>query len=322
MQAGVGNPKVTIAMVVGNQRKRAVRALNSVLVQPEVDQAELILLDAGTSDSKPLVGSDHPAVRTIRTGSEGTFGTLRAMAVRQARGPIIAFLEDHVEVGPGWLAGILFRFEGPWDAVGAEVHNANPQIWISESIAVINYGLWSPPMQAGEASMLAGNHTSYRREVLLPYEDQLDDLMLSDTVLQWQMVKDGHRLYAEPSVSIRHLNPTTPRNAVKAEYFYHWAFSMLRVQVFGWSAWDRLRYVLLSPAVPWLRYARLMRMVSRRKSPNRFAAFLRRSPLILLFLHGAAMGQNMGLLFGMRDADTRFNEFELNSPRPRSTTEE
>ena len=318
---GVDNPKVTIAMLVGNRRKRAARALNSVLAQPGVDQIELILLDAGEPDLEPLVGSDHPSVLTIKTSGDGTFGTLRAMAVRQARAPIVAFVEDHVEVDPGWLAGIVLSFEGPWDAVGAEVHNANAQIGISESIAVINYGLWGPPMKAGEASILAGNNTSYRREVLLRYEDQLDDLMLSDTVLQWQMVKDGHRLYAEPSISIRHLNPTTPRNAVKAEYFYHWAFSALRAQVFRWSAWEKLRYLLLSPGVPWLRFTRLVRLV-RLKSPHRFAAFLIRSPLILLFLHAAALGQNMGLVFGMRSSDVRFTEFELNSPRPGPTSEE
>ena len=315
------DPKVTIAMVVGNRRKRAVRALTSALGQPEIDQAELILLDAGSPDLEPLDGSDHPSVRTIHTNGTGTFGTLRAMAVRQARAPIVAFMEDHVEVDSGWLAGILRSFEGSWDAVGAEVRNANPQVGISESIAVINYGLWSPPMQAGEVSMLPGNNTSYRREVLLQYEDQLDDLMLSDTVLQWLMAQDGYRLYAEPSISIRHLNPTTPRNAVKAESFYHWAFSALRAQVFRWSTWDRLRYVLLSPVIPWLRFTRLVRMV-RRKSPNRFGAFLGRSPLIVLFLHAAVLGQNMGLVFGMGSSDARFTDFELNSPRPRATTEE
>ena len=318
---GVNNPKITIAMVVGNRRRRATRALNSVLAQPGIDQAELILLDAGAPDLEPLVGSDHPAVRTIRTNGIGRFGRLRALAIRESRAPIVAFVEDHIQVGPGWLAGILRAFEGPWDAVGVEVHNANAQIGISESIAVINYGIWSPPMQAGEKSLLPGNNTSYRREVLLRYEDQLDDLMLSDTVLQWKMAKDGYRLFAESSISIQHLNPTTPRNAVTAEYLYHWAFSAVRAQVFQWPAWKRIRYVLLSAAVPWLRFARLMRLVLR-KSPDRFAAYLARSPLILLFLHAAAAGQNMGLLFGMRDADARFTEFELNSPRPGPTIEE
>ena len=315
MQMGAHAPSVTIAMVVGSQRKRAERALASVLAQPEIHQAEFILLDAGAADAHPLAGSEHPIVRTIRTNLGGTFGTLRAMAVRQARAPIVAFVEDHVEVGPTWLPSVLRSFEGPWAAVGAEIHNANKEVGISPAIALINYGWWSPPMQAGEADLLAGNNTAYRREVLSRYEDRLDELMLSDTVLQWQLAKDGYRLFAEPSISIWHLNPTTSGNAIKAEYFYHWAFAALRARVFDWSAWKRIRYVLLSPAVPWLRFARLVRLV-RSKPPSQSVSVARQSLPILLFLHAAALGQNMGLLFGMRDSDQRFTDFELNSARP------
>lgn len=320
-QVELTNPKVSIAMVVGNRRERAARALSSVLAQPDLDQAEILLLDAGAPSSEDLAGSDHPAVRTIRTNGSGTFGSLRAKAITESRAPIVAFVEDHIETGPSWLSAILRRFEGPWDAVGAEVHNANAQVGVSESIALINYGLWSPPMESGEASLLAGNNTSYRREVLLRYEDQLDDLMLSDTVLQWKIAMDGHRLFADSSVSIRHLNPTTTRNAIKAEYFYHWAFSALRSQIFHWSAFQKIRYFVLSPIVPWLRFARLVRMVQQ-KWPDQLEAVLGRSPRILLFLHAAVVGQNMGLLLGMRDADLRFTDFELNGPRPLTTAED
>jgi len=305
-------------MVVGNQRARAERALSSVLDQPEVNQAELILLDAGAPGTEPLLGSAHPFVQTIRTNGGGTFGSLRAMAIRRARAPIVAFIEDHATVGPGWLAGILRSFDGPWVAVGAEVHNANPSASASRSAALINYGLWSPPMQAGETSLLPGNNTSYRREVLLRYEAQLDDLMLSDTVLQWRLIEDGYRLLADPSIFIRHLNPATTTNVCKAEYLYHWAFAALRARVFHWSAWQKLRYALLSPAIPWLRFSRMLRAV-RNKTPGQLASTIGRAPSILLFLHAATLGQDLGLLFGMRNADARFTEFELNCPRPGPT---
>jgi hypothetical protein len=132
---------------------------------------------------------------------------------------------------------------------------------------------------------------------------------------------DGYRLFADSSVSIRHLNPTTTRNAIKAEYFYHWAFSALRTQVFQWSAFQKARYFVLSPIVPWLRFARLVQMV-RQKWPDRLAVVLGRSLRILLFLHAAVVGQNMGLLLGMRDADMRFTNFELNGPRPSITAKD
>lgn len=316
----MAEPRVSIAMVVGKRRARAARALRSVLRQPGIDQTEIIVLDAGGVGVEPLPGSDHPAVRTLQADDANTFGTLRARAVRQARSPIVAFLEDHIEVGPDWLSGLLQAFEGRWAAVGAEVHNLNAQVGISPLIALINYGLWTPPMQKGEASMLAGNNTAYRRQVLMAYESELDDLMLSDTVLQWRLTGDGHRMQADPSVVIRHLNPTTSWDAVQAEYLYHWAFAALRSSTFGWSILKRMGYVLLSPAVPWLRFARLLRLV-RKKWPDRFAFYLAHAPRLLLYLHAAAAGQDVGLLAGMRHADAKFTNFELNTPRPGPSAE-
>ena len=308
-------PLVSVILLVGNRRERSARALRSVLEQEGLDEAEVLLIDAGSLGLVPLEGSDHPKVRLIRPESGGTFGSLRAMGIRGARGEIIAFIEDHVQAKAGWLRGIITAFDGPWAAVGAEVHNANAAVGISSAIELMNYGPWIPPLVRGEAEMLAGNNTAYRRSELMQYDSQLNELLLSDTVLQWRLVADGHRLFAEPDMAIEHLNPTTIRTCSKAEFFYHWCFAVARANAFEWTLGAKARYVLLSPLIPWLRFARLFGLV-RRKRPQGSGVSLTDWLAILLLLHAAVLGQAFGLVFGLLNADRRFTEFELHGPRP------
>jgi hypothetical protein len=132
---------VSAILLVGDLRARSADALRSVLDQEGLEQAEVILVDAGLGRHEPLPGSEHPQVRTIQPPPEATFGAMRALGVRGAHGRFVAFLEDHVVAKPGWLMAIIRTFEGPWAAVGAEVENANLEVGLSPVIGLINYGL-------------------------------------------------------------------------------------------------------------------------------------------------------------------------------------
>jgi len=309
---------VSAVLLVGDLRARSADALRSVLDQEGLEQAEVILVDAGLGRHEPLPGSEHPQVRTIQPPPDATFGGMRARGVREARGRIVAFLEDHVVAKPGWLNAIIQSFEGPWAAVGAEVENANPEVGLSPVIGLINYGLWSPPMPRGEMDLLAGNNLAYRTEFLHRYGADLDELLLCDTIQQWRIAEDGGKLFAEPAVAIRHSNPTRIGTCLQSEFLYHWCFAAMRARYFKWSAWRTLRYVVLSPAIPWLRFWRLFRLASRKPSE---AANLNPATglLALLLLHAAVLGQVFGLAFGAGGADRRFTHFELNVPRPGSS---
>jgi hypothetical protein len=309
---------VSVVLLVGELRKRSADALRSVLAQDGLGEAEVILVDAGLATHGPLEGSEHEAVRTVQPPPQATFGQMRGLGARAARGPIVAFLEDHVVAKPGWLKAIAAAFQGPWAAVGAEVENANPSVGISRVINVINYARWSPPMDRGESDMLAGNNIAYRRAALLNHQDHLDELLLCDTVMQWRLAADGGRLFAEPSVAIRHLNPTSFWTCTQSEFLYHWCFAAMRARHFGWSVWQRLRYTVLSPAVPWLRFFRALRL-ARHKHSESVGVTLRGAILVLWLFHAAALGQVLGLTCGPGGADRRFTYFELNVPRAAAT---
>jgi hypothetical protein len=308
-------PKATVILVVGDERERSNLALHSILSQERIGEAEVILIDTGKQGTPPLDGADHPSVTSVNMDLSAGFGALKAAGVRRARGAIVIFLEDHAEARPGWLRAAMEASAGPWAAIGAEVHNANGGVGLSDSIAEINYGLWSPPLQRAEATILAGNNTVYRKEVLQAYETQLDELLISDTVLQSRLAADGHRLLTEPRVSILHRNPTTMQSGIKAEFYYHWCFGAVRASNFQWTGWRKFRYLILSPLIPWIRLWRLAKQLLARRQVSR-ASFLRTILTAIVLLHAAVIGQAMGILFGLRGGLVRFTRFELNGPRP------
>lgn len=314
-QPDKSEPHVSIVLVVGDRRHRSSRALRSALAQGGIDRAELVLVDAGSPEVPPLPGSDDERVSVLRPALSMGFGALKAAGVRRARAPIVAFMEDHVELRPGWLEGILQAAGDPWSALGAEVHNANPGVGLGDVVGLINYGLWSPPLARGEMEMLAGNNSIYRRELLLQRGEQLEKLLTSDTVLQMWLAKEGHRLLAEPSISISHRNPTTLLSSVKAEFLYHWCFAAVRAEVMEWSLAKRIAYLLGSPLIPWLRLYRLYRLL-RERFQLPLHQTLRTLLVGVILLHASVVAQAGGLVFGVGRMEALFTDFELNGRRP------
>jgi len=195
-------PVLSVVLVIGNKRRNAVYALQSILHQSLIERIEVLVVDCGGPGMPPLPGSDHPSVRVLHVSQQASFGAARTQAVLQARSPIIAFLEEHCTAFPGWAEALVSAHEGPWAGVGGEVYNATAGRGISDAIYLMGYISWTPPAQRGEDSLLASHNSSYKRKVLLSYGDSLLMLLTSEPVLQWKMKEDGHRLFVEPEAKI------------------------------------------------------------------------------------------------------------------------
>src|SRR5688572_15414215 len=189
---------MTVVVVVGEQRDRASRCLHSVLEQDCVEDLEIILIDVAAEIFPPLAGSEHPSLRYLASPAGATLSGVRAAAVRMASAPIIVFLEEHCRAFPGWATALIRAHQGPSAAVGAEIHNANPESRLSRIIELMNYNLWLPPATRGEFNLLPGHNSSFKRDVLLQYGDELETLLRAEVVLYHRMHRDGHRLLLEP----------------------------------------------------------------------------------------------------------------------------
>ncbi len=280
---------------------------------------EVLLVDLAP-DAGAIAGSEHPAVRLVPLPPKTTFAAARAYAVRLARGEIVAFVEEHARVRPGWARAVIAAHRGPWAGVAGEIYNANPGVGRSDVTALLSYGHFRAPLRAHEAEFLSGHNSSYKRAVLLSYGDRLNRLLDADLVLMRRMRLDKHRLWIEPAAAIEHLNETTLASATRGYRLYTRCYAALRAEEFGWTLARRLVYVALTPVIPLYFIAHFGRFLARRHR-DQFGPFVRNLGFVYLAELAAAVGQATGLLLGTGDAAECFTDYELTEPRGERTAE-
>ncbi|HEY0515176.1 MAG TPA: hypothetical protein VGH73_24985 [Thermoanaerobaculia bacterium] len=308
------SPDLSVILVVGERRDRAVGALASLLAQDVADRLEILLLDLAPGETVPIPGSGHPAVRTVHLRADTFFSTAKAQGVRMASAPVVAFLEEHGRVHAGWARALIEAHRGPWAGVGAEVHNGNPGSAVSRVVALMNYHPWLPPAPRAEFDMLPGHNASFKRDVLLGYGDRLEDLLRAEIVLHRKLHEDGHRLLLEPAARFEHINESSLPSIARGYFLFHRCYGPMRAATFGWSAARRLFYAAATPVIPLYFLVKLCRTLARRR-PELLAAVPAAVPCILAAQLASAAGQAVGLLFGMGDAEARFSRFEMNEHR-------
>jgi len=308
-------PDLTIILVVGERRDRAVGALASVLAQDVLDRLEILLFDLAPGDPPLLPGSDHPAVRRIEMPPDTLFSAAKARGILEASAPVVVFFEEHCRARAGWAAALIAAHRGPWAAVGAEVHIGNPAVPLSRILSILNYHPWLAPAPRAEHAMLPGHNSSFKRDVLLSYGTGLEDLLRAEIVLHSRLHADGHRMLLEPAAKFEHINEGTLASASRGRFLWNRCYGPMRARAFGWPLARRIVYVLATPLVPFYTLAILTRRLSRLR-PDLLRPTLAAAPQILAVQLAAACGQALGLLFGIGDAEARFSLYEMNEYRP------
>ena len=312
MKASSG-PAMTVVLVAGSRRGRAARALRSVLEQETSGALEVLLVDAA-ADLPRVAGHDDRGVRVLAVAPGTHCGAARARAVRAATTAVLAFLEEHTVALAGWAEALWQAHRGPWTAVGGECHCANPDEGASATFHLLNFWRWAPPARPGPCRLLQGHNTSYKREALLRYGAELDELMLSEPVLQARLLRDGATFCCVPEVRFLHFNETTVAEFAAA--YYHWGRCLgeARVRALGWGRLRRgLRAAALPAAVP-LRVLRLgvHLMRERRELLGRYLAGV---PAMVVAEAAGVAGESLGLVVGRGGSALSLTEFELDVAR-------
>jgi hypothetical protein len=309
------SPTLSVVLVVGGQRERAARALHSIVEQSVIDRMEILLFDLGPEGSPALPGSDHPRVTMNRSDPTDLLSAARVRAVHAAKAPVVCFMEEHCEMQPGWAEAVISAHQGPWAAVGTDFVNGNPDAGDSNKAFRMNYGVYVQPVtQRGPVSLVAGQNSAFKRDVLLRYEPELQLMLNADLVLQRRMQQDGYQMFYEPGVKLAHRNENTLRSLATGAFYWNWCFSNVRARMFKWGVFRRGLWIALAQLIPWVRLVRAYRKVVRPGHIS-FSQFLGDIPFIIAISHCSAVGQVFGLVNPIDRGVREFSHFEMNEPR-------
>jgi hypothetical protein len=100
-------PEASIIIVTWNGREHLDACLTAVAAQREVE-AETILVDNGSTDGTvDFVRAHFPWVRVVALDTNRGFAGGNNAGVREARGHVLAFLNNDTVAAPGWLSGLV-----------------------------------------------------------------------------------------------------------------------------------------------------------------------------------------------------------------------
>lgn len=290
-----------IRMTVQHLRAQTTQShLELVIIAPS---AAALNLDEGDMDGfwgHQIV--EYPAMPSIARAN--------AAGVRRARAGIVALAEDHCFPEPQWAATLIERHREPWAAVGPVILNANPTSAVSWCDYLIGYGPWTESSSASEVDFLPGHNSSYKQDVLLGYGNGLEDMLEAETVLHFDLRRQGHRLLLEPAARSAHLNIALMSSWLPIQFHNGRMFGGTRA--LNWSWGRRLFYSAASPLIPFVRLWRIARHLPRsgRTSPRPMSVL----PLLLIGLACDGVGQMCGYLLGVGQASTKLNKYEFRRP--------
>ncbi len=293
MSAG---PELSVVLACTDSYPTIAATLERLRAQTVRDRIELVVVARSKDElAIPLAAvAGFFGSEIVEIGAFETIARANVAGVRRAHAPVVALAEDHCFPEPEWAAALLRAHEGPWAAVGPVVANANPASAVSWADYLIGYGPWADPTPSGEAELLPGHNSSYKREVLLAYGDRLEAMLASESVLHMDLRSRGERLYLSADARAAHVNFSRMASWLAVQVHNGRVFGAARAR--DWSLARRLFYAAASPLIPIVRCWRGARALLLPGRPRH--ELPRVLPALALGLALDGVGQMLGYAFG------------------------
>ncbi len=284
----------------------AVRHLRAQ-THPGAIEVVLVHTPARASEIDRSAFSPFKSLTTVAVERIPTVASAFVAAFERASGDVIALVEDHVMLDPGWAEAVMAAHADPHSAaVAPYMMNGNPATATSWANFLASFSEAAMPRPAGPIECGPGHNTSYKRAVLEQYHPELMGLYQSERAFHYRLHEDGHVIVNEPRARLSHLNISVTGEALRHALLGGILFGSYRGR--SWAAGEKAVRTLLWPLVPPLRLWRTLRMCSRASAP---AMPLTVWLLLPVVLAAHALGEALGYWRVMPDIEHRYEHFEL-----------
>ena len=304
-----GNPRISAIVCTHNRAALLPGALRSLADQTlAADRYEIIVVDNGShDDTKAIVCGELSQLPNLRYVHEPKLGlsSARNAGWSHATSPIVAYLDDDAIASRDWLERILAAFETLQPTPGGVGGRIDP-IWeVPRPAWLPDYCLpflivcdLSPDAIALPAGkFLVGTNMAFPRRVLeslggFPVElGPIGERFGSgeETMLQRWIRAQGHALYYDPAICVRHRIP-------ESRLSQRWLLRRMY-----WEGLSRARQRLFREPPDLRQRLRLVGIALRKltSSPRRLLALASPSDAPETFVRKASACRRFGFLVGM-----------------------
>ncbi len=294
MSAFAAEPSIPFSIVVASWsgRDALVRCLDSLVRDPSRNalESEIVVAYRGLSDLAAELTPLYPGIRFIRGPRDASVFVLRTLGVISARGGVVALLEDHSMVEPGWAGAFqAARAEGH-GIVGGAIDNDEPATPYDWALYLVEYGIYMPPMQGGPTAILSGVNMAYDRALLVRTRD-IWAQEFYETDVSGLLLREGEKLHLVAEAPVR-----SRLRMGFAEAMNHLFTGGIHFGQFRQSTspkWKRILWAAAAPAVSVVLLLRILRLTLSRR-PDRAAKLIAALPSLLLLLGAWSWGEAVG----------------------------
>lgn len=265
-------------------------------LEPQRAGAEVLVV-APLDDGTRRLAARFEWARFLDAPAGSSVFERRALGVAAARGDVVALVEDHCTLVPGWLEALLGAQAAGHAVAGGPVENGlTARVW-DWALYLVEYGAHLPPLPAGPAPILSGVNIAYTREALERCRATWAQAFYENEV---HAALSGTGLHRAPQAVVTAHLRLAPRAA--------WAHLFAGGRRYGLhrrarvSALQRVLLPLLAPGVPALLLGRLLRTLAARR-PALLGIALRGLPAVLSLLLAWSAGEALGYLPGREGRD-------------------
>jgi glycosyltransferase involved in cell wall biosynthesis len=289
-------PEFSVIIAVNNNipDEEVFRCLASFYPQEGDIPFEFIVVDEADESRRQVYRSRFPwaTLLTIKKMMRGSYP--RNLALQQARGDYIVFLEDHVTVRRDHLLRLREIFEKGYDAVGGSVINGCPESLGAWLQYFCEYHRWLPSRPSGDIPDFPGCNFAYRASTLKDTGFFVESRFKVESLYNARAKNGGARFYFASELPAVHYNydAKTVLKFWRYRFLYGWNFAAHR----RLRLVKRLAFALAAPVLVGLAYFRAWKDVRRDQALlNRF---WKMTPILLLTLVIWSMGEMCGYLVG------------------------
>lgn len=269
------------------------RCLDALARQDSAVVSEIVVVDRCGDGTRDAIRRQFPGVHVLAAGPRTSIPALRVQGIAAARGKVIAILEDHCNVAPGWMDTAARAHAAGHRVVGGAVENGSVRRLVDWAAFFCEYAPFMPPLLRGEAAAITGNNSLYDRALLEELGPELRD-ELWEWFLHRRLAARGARFHCEPALVVVHEKEFSIGYFLAQRYHYSRSFTAMRLA--GAPRWRRLAFAAATPLLPAVVLGRITATVAR-KGRHR-GRFVQAFPLLVLFVLGWAWGDAAGALLG------------------------
>jgi glycosyltransferase involved in cell wall biosynthesis len=237
---------ISVVLCTYNRCQSLQRALESAaaLVLPESVEWEILVVDNNSNDqTRETVenfSSRYPGrFRYLFETQQGKSYALNT-GIREARGDVLAFMDDDVTLDPDWLGNLTANLHTEqWAGAGGRIlpkWTCSPPRWLSPESphAAGPLVAFHPRLEAGQLhEPPIGTNMAFRKAMFEKYGGFRVDLgpapgseiRCEDTEFGRRLLVAGERMCYEPTALVYH---PVPENRIKKQYFLAWWFDKAR----------------------------------------------------------------------------------------------